>query len=78
MLFVIDILGYLTYSLEWAMLLPLTVHIPQATEIVPQSSDHTRMQYHLQPAGPVHVPSITQLYLSLAPRVDRRPSMTSI
>ena len=78
MLFVIDILGYLAYSLEWAILLALTVHIPQATKIVPQSSDHTRMQYHLQPAGPVHVPPITHLYLSLAHRVDRRPSMTLI
>ena len=60
------------------MLLALTVHIPQVTEIVPQSSDHTKMHYHLQHAGPVHVPPITHLYLSLAHHVDRRPPMTSI
>ena len=64
--------------LGWALLLALTVLIPQATEILLQSSYHTKMQYHLQPAGPVHVPPVTHLYLSLAHWVDRRPSMTSI
>ena len=63
---------------EWALLLALTVHIPQATEMLPQSSHHTKMQYHLQPAGPVHVPPIAHFYLSLARKVDRCPSMTSI
>ena len=73
-----NILGYLAYPLEWELLLALTVHILQATEILPQSSYHTKMQYHLQPAGPVHFPQICHLYLLLAHRVDRRQSMTSI
>ena len=55
-----------------------TIHIPQATEMLPQSSHHTKMQYHLQPAGPVHVPPIAHFYLSLAHKVDGCPSMTSI
>lgn len=35
--------------LPGALLLALTVHIPQPTEILPQSSHHTKVHYHLQP-----------------------------